>query len=531
MATPAATENPAGEPGEVTRAWLLALMAVAVAARFLALGRQSFWYDEAVSVELARTPLMDLLSGRVKDLGNPPLYPALLRLWMAVFGQSDAAVRALSAALGTATVPLVYAVGRRVWDARVGVVAALIFALAPFQVQMAQEARTYTLLTLCGVASVAALLRALADTAAAAEGVRSWRTWAPWMALGVSTGAMALAHYFGFFLAVAEAGWVAVAYRRDRRVLARAAAAYVLAALVFSFWLPSFLGQLGVQGNLARSAESWHLHLVATPLVFAVGSTLLWKDAVAGWRVVAAALAALAFGGLALLGLWDAFKGGTLAGAPSRPGPRRAPGRGLLLAWLILPVALPALVSAAASPLYNTRYVILASVPFYLFVAAGLCALPRRWALAAGGLLALVAGLSQASYYARPVKHQWRAAATMIEGLRKPGDVLLFDADYNETAYAHYVPREAAPRLRLLPPPPGAATAGKLYGAVDEGSPTADLTPRIVGHDRVWLVLSDTSDEAAERARAFFTGGASGVWKAHPPVELRGITIQLYQRP
>jgi uncharacterized membrane protein len=89
MATPAATENPAGEPGEVTRAWLLALMAVAVAARFLALGRQSFWYDEAVSVELARTPLMDLLSGRVKDLGNPPLYPALLRLWMAVFGQRE----------------------------------------------------------------------------------------------------------------------------------------------------------------------------------------------------------------------------------------------------------------------------------------------------------------------------------------------------------------------------------------------------------------------------------------------------------
>jgi mannosyltransferase len=528
MAPPAATDSPAAQPGEVTRAWLLALVAVAVAARFLALGRQSFWYDEAVSVELARTPLYDLLSGRVKDLGNPPLYPALLRVWMAVFGQGDAAVRALSAVLGTATVPLVYAIGRRVWDARVGVVAALVFALAPFQVQMAQEARTYTLLTLCGVASVAALLRAVAEAEAEAGGAAgrtwSWRVWAPWAALGVSTGAMALSHYFGFFLAVAEAGWVAVAYRRNGRVLARAAAAYVLAALVFAFWIPSFLGQLGVQGNLARSAESWHLHLVATPLVFAVGSTLLWKDAVAGWRVAAAALAALAFGGLALLGLWRSFAR-KAAGAAGR-----APGRGLLLAWLIVPVALPALVSAAASPLYNTRYVILASVPFYLFVAAGLCALPRRWALVAGAALALAAALSQASYYARPVKHQWRAAAALIEGLRKPGDVLLFDADYNETAYAHYVPREAVPRLRLLAPPPGAA-AGKLYGAVDEGSPTMDLTARIVGHDRAWLLLSDTSDDAAERARAFFSGGATGVWKAHPPVELRGITIQLYERP
>jgi len=45
--------------------------------------------------------------------------------------------------------------------------------------------------------------------------------------------------------------------------------------------------------------------------------------------------------------------------------------------WLVVPVAMPALISVVASPLYNTRYVIAASLPFLLFAAAGIVELPQ----------------------------------------------------------------------------------------------------------------------------------------------------------
>jgi mannosyltransferase len=482
----------------MSRAWVVGLLVIASALRLAALGRQSFWYDEAVSVALASHPVADLLSGRVGDLGNPPLYPALLRVWTLGFGNGDAAVRALSAVLGIATVPLVYAVGRRTLGLGAALAGTLLFCLAPFHLQMAQEARTYTLLTLAGVASVYALLRALEQP----------QKWWWWIGLGLSVGVMGLSHYFGLFLAVAEAGYVLVARRRDRPVLARAAAAFALSAVVFSFWLPSLAEQLGVKGNLARSADSWYLHLFATPLVFGVGPTLVWKDNASTWRLAAGALAVVLFAVCLLLGIFRS---------------RGRPGWGLLLAWLVVPVALPAVVSLLANPVFNTRYVILASIPFYLFAGAGLASLPARPRAFSLAGVALVMVLSQASYFAQPIKHQWRETAAYLEPRRRPGDVLVFESGYNELAYAHYAPPGPVPALRLrLSDPPAEAPPGRMFGATAQGEEVVDQTAVVLGHQRAWLVLADPRPEAAARDRAFFD--AAG-WAQGQTVALKGITV------
>jgi mannosyltransferase len=487
----------------MSRAWVVGLLVIASALRLAALGRQSFWYDEAVSVMLAGHPVADLLSFRAGDLGNPPLYPALLRVWTLGFGNGDAAVRALSALLGIATVPLVYAVGRRILGVGAALAGTLLFCLAPFHVQMAQEARTYTLLTLAGVGSVYVLLRALDQP----------QRWGWWIALGLVVGVMALSHYFGLFLALAEAGYVLVVRRRDRPVLARAAAGFALSAVLFSLWLPSLMEQLAVKGNLSRSAESWYLHLFATPLVFGVGPTLVWKDNATSWRLAAGALAVVLFAICLLLGIFRR---------------RGRPGWGLLLCWLLVPVAVPALISLVASPVYNTRYVILASIPFYLFAGAGLASLPPApRALGLSGV-ALVMLLSQGSYFAAPIKHQWREAAAYLEPLRRPDDVLVFDTGYNEMAYAHYAPTGAGAslRVRLSDPPPG-TPAGRLFGAAIQGLPVADQTAAVLGHRRAWLLLADTRPESAARDRAIFDAAGFTQGQVH---QLKGITVIEYVR-
>ena len=531
--------SPGELSGESTLRLTLLLTALGAALRFSTLTRQSFWYDEAVSVALARNPVADLLTGRVRDLGNPPLYPALLHLWTSIFGVGDGAVRALSALFGTLTIPVLLAVGRKALPSNVAVVGATLLAVSPFHLQMAQEARAYTLLALLGTLATFALLLA----------TEAPRRLGPWLLLAVSTAALALTHYFGFFLAVAHAAYLGTAHRRDRQILLRGLAAYALAAAIFAFWLPQLFAQLGVQGNLARSAESWYLHLVATPLVFAYGTTLVWKDNAHLFRLILGGLGALAFAGAAGFGLYQSFfkrwlgrttvtngnDGGT---DQAQAAAERRPTR-LLILWLVLPVLIPAAISVLASPLYNTRYVILASLPFYLFAAAGLLALPQHLRTATAGVIVLAMGASTLSYLSRPVKHQWREAAAFIEAVREPNDRLLFNADYTETSYAHYA-GASGQRIRLLPAPvspqgsPGAtdeATRGadatpRLFGAAGAGAPTEDVGVRLGGPGRVWLISADPDRDVAAQATAFFAK-----WTARPITSLRGIDIQLFESP
>ena len=74
--------------------------------------RSGLWLDEALTVNIARLPL-HAIPGALKHDGAPPLYYYLLHFWMALFGQSNDAVRALSGLIAVATLPVAWLCGRR----------------------------------------------------------------------------------------------------------------------------------------------------------------------------------------------------------------------------------------------------------------------------------------------------------------------------------------------------------------------------------------------------------------------------------
>jgi mannosyltransferase len=442
-----------------------AIAAAGALLRFHALAAQSFWYDEAVSVSLARAPWVDLVTGRVRDLGNPPLYLVLLHVWGALAGWSDASVRALSALASTATLPVLFAAALRLADRRAALLATALLAAAPFHVYLGQEARAYALAGLLGAASVLLLLRAVERPGSLAR----------WVAWGLSAAAGLWTHYSTGFLLLGEALWVLSAVRRDRRILGGAVGALGFAASLFGPWLPALFGQLGTHGNLARSAETWWLQAAATPVVFAAGTTLAWKDGVTLPR------AALAVAGAAAL---------AIPAAAAVWGGRRLPARLLSAAWVAAVILVPLSISVALFPLYHVRYVAVA-LPGWLLLAAigvGRASGPAR-ALALGAV-ALTAGASLARYYGQPQKHEWRSAVAAIEARTAPGDLLLFDAGFNETSFERYATARHD-RLRL-----GAVEADRLAAARAAGAPFEDVREEVAARDRVWLVLSD---EAARR--------------------------------
>ena len=89
---------------------IAAVVAAGLVFRFLT--SSHLWSDEALSVNIANLHLSDLRVALRQD-GAPPLYYVLLHVWMRLFGTGDWTVRAMSGLFSVATLPVAWAVGRR----------------------------------------------------------------------------------------------------------------------------------------------------------------------------------------------------------------------------------------------------------------------------------------------------------------------------------------------------------------------------------------------------------------------------------
>ena len=126
------------------------LVAVAFLLRLHRIGAAELCLDEAFSFQdVTASGWVDAL--RFKDV--PPLYPLLLRGWMALAGDSEAGLRLLSAVLGTLFVGVTIWAGREIFEPRVGLWSGLWAAVSPMHVYYSQEARPYALLTALLVAT------------------------------------------------------------------------------------------------------------------------------------------------------------------------------------------------------------------------------------------------------------------------------------------------------------------------------------------------------------------------------------------
>ena len=133
-----------------TLLWLILLLAAVL--RFFRIGTQSLWADEGNSFAMAQRSLREITTRAAADI-HPPLYYWLLSLWTKVFGNSEIALRSLSALWGLMLVWLVYQIASRLFDKRTALIAAFFAAINPFLIFYSQEARMYEQL-----AALAALL-------------------------------------------------------------------------------------------------------------------------------------------------------------------------------------------------------------------------------------------------------------------------------------------------------------------------------------------------------------------------------------
>ena len=145
------TSAPRRSPSRLPLAILWLTLLLAALLRFFRIGYQSLWADEGNSVAMAGRTLAEISTAAAADI-HPPLYYWLLNLWVRVFGDSETALRALSALWGIVLVWLVYQIAVRLVDRRTALIATFFAAISPFLIYYSQEARMYEMLAaLAGV--------------------------------------------------------------------------------------------------------------------------------------------------------------------------------------------------------------------------------------------------------------------------------------------------------------------------------------------------------------------------------------------
>ncbi len=287
--------------------WIGAFLVIALSAfvRFRGLGDEPLWLDEAYSWWDARQSLGMLWSLVPHCDPHPPLYFALLKGWVSLFGDEAVALRALSALLGVATTVMLVAAGRLVSPV-VGVVAGLMYALTPFQIEFAHEARPYALL--CFGASLLAYgtLRIVNRREQAAR-----RFDAGWLALGLGAWIVLWANNTSAFLVAGTCTVFALLWlldRGSRRVLPTFLAVMLLATMLWLPYLPVMITQAREVSSdfwIQAPTPGWRivneLRFVVSLSVYeafwfgaalaALGVTMLWRRG--RWRE-ALAIAVLA---------------------------------------------------------------------------------------------------------------------------------------------------------------------------------------------------------------------------------------------
>ncbi|MBM3525033.1 MAG: hypothetical protein FJX57_18970 [Alphaproteobacteria bacterium] len=469
-----------------TLAILGAIIAAAAALRFHRIGSQPFWIDEMHAYWFSSHALREVWIKTATLDAHPPLYFSLLKLW-SIFGRDEAGLRSLSALFGTATVPLVFWLGRTVGGradgAWVGLLAAVMFAAWPLHLQYGQEARPYAALTFAITLTLCALAELMRSRA---DGVRPGS--AIWLALLIGASLSLWFHnvatVFLAGLAAIVVLWLGLARGWDRQT---ARPLGLVAVLVGAIYLPHLSALLAQADSI--SAEFWiprpTADHVAMSLSNILGISFLWLP----WPI--GSLVAVSLG--VLLGLWIA-------------GLRALARRGeawlalLLAGAVVLPVVLEIVVSYAVRPIFVARTLIWISIPFAVVVAVAL-AVPRwRWfrPLAAIGIvLALLK--ADYGYHASYAKEPWdRIAATVAEAAGPDVPVLVMPSDVALALGRYLRPLRKDVTLRGLPddfPAVGFANpypAGSRAVPAFTASDVAGVNALLARHDAAILVTRST---------------------------------------
>jgi mannosyltransferase len=489
--------------------------------------RSGLWLDEALTVNIARLPLHDIPDALKHD-GAPPLYYYLLHFWMAAFGQSNSAVRALSGLFAVVTLPVAWFCGKRLGGRAVAWTMLVLLASAPFAVYYATESRMYALVILLTGCGFLALGRAV-------DKPRPGNL----IAVVVVTAALLYTQYWSVYLVAMVGIWLVVAVWRNRRqghpgdAPWAALIAVAVGVLLFVPWAPTFVYQSEHTGTPWAAPPNFSAVINAlTGFTDNQGSTL--QTGTNQGRLLA-----VIYFALLALAIFCLGKSGRIIELDLRTRPR-ARGLGFVVLGTLFAAIAGGILTASA---FSSRYAAVVFLPFLLLVALGTATLlnPKVRVILVG--LAVAAGLISSAQNVTTQRTQANNVAAAINAEAKPGDVIAFCPDQLGPAVYRQIDDPSQYDMLTFPRRTGPAIVDWVdyADAVHRADPNAfaaDVIKRAGTTHHVWLVwepMYQTYDIKCETIATDLLqtatkngGGGRNVVTSHPALYYEPMNLTEY---
>jgi mannosyltransferase len=489
--------------------WAVPVVVTALAG-LAEIGGPQLWRDELASWSAASRTMPQLWAMLHNIDAVLGIYYFGLHLWMAVFGQSAAAMRLPSVFAMAGAAAAVALIGRRLGGGAAGLASGLVFAVIPSVSRYAQEARPYAFATLFAALATLQFLRAVERP--------SWSRWAVYSLLLGAAGAanlIALCVVAGHLVVVVwdfcqrtvrvggdgtpESGRMLPGGRLTPEgspllLVQRFVAAAVVGGILTA--------PLVLEGH---KQQGWQIGSQASPHVAQlVGiSGGLWQELFAS---VPAAVAVMLL---------------ALAAVAAAPDSRRRVIACYALAFAIAPVVAVWLISRGPTSYWTFRYMLFSISGWAVGAGVGISFIAERFQhsrlarlsggisprLVAAAVLVAIVGLvgihDQIAIRQNEAHNLWaypempsngqpvdyQAAAAVIEAHARPGDGIIFQtSDENhyqvDTSIAYYL------RGKFTPTPVFQAQTqveSNSLQPVECGDPTECIT----GTPRIWVVFVD----------------------------------------
>lgn len=406
-------------------ALFFAVAIVGLIARLFDIDAMPFWLDEVTTVQRASLPFWAMVADSLSN-HHLPSYFALVGAFGHLGSMTEFVLRLPSAFFGAASCGVLFLIGRALGGWRAGLVAGMLLALSPLQVQYGQEARSYTFVILMMAIGLLGFVQLARDPRSASlpwgsPGARL----APWVIYTLGTlGALNVLSTGFFWLISANLAVIAILLR-DREInRGRLLRRWLLAqAVVLLFTLPWFWAMdVFTDGRMTNATNwvpqiTWHSFFSVLDSLYLMRVSRLINFHVFPAAVPGFGLLVLVLGVLGLLYL-RRMRAAWAPGLRSRS----------LIPALIIAAAVPPLLILAISivkPLWMPRYLIWSTVPFLIFVGLGINYLPARFRNGAVVAVLLLAVANLLPYYDAETKPRWDLAARTLTHDMKPGDMIL----------------------------------------------------------------------------------------------------------
>lgn len=385
------------------RTYLLLILLLAAMLRFYGLGTQSFWLDELGTVNEANPdwPMSELFRFLKCCDQHPPLIYLLERAVFSVFGTSECTARIGPAIAGVAAVYVMYLLGKRLKDERLGLFTAAITCVNFYAVTYAQEARDYILLFLFTGLSYLYFIRLYRELSARAA--------AGWV---ISSVLLLYSHYFSLFVIASQLVllvllWLKESERR-KDLFKWFFVSYLIVLIAYLPWF-SFLLEM----------ESLHDFWIpkVPPFFFATYFSEYFGHNLP--VVIVAVSMVIWFLFSAVKAREDGAERNKLAFACT-----------FFMVTVVVSYMLPYLRSLMAIPMMVSRHTIIVLPSFLIAVAYGITLVKPLWLRTTVLLLVMIGSLADLvwvkDYYSKPSKTQFREMAALIR--QQGNDIPMIDA-------------------------------------------------------------------------------------------------------